>query len=137
MASSILPLVNGEATSSLLSGGIVPTGTTSAIAGTGTALYVIDGTKEEIAFDPTSVAKLSSTSTAGTATVIGSNLYMNRAYQSAQYQIQQANNVRDIDEMLAAQSPEYIDELLAMVDTREQELVSLEEQEEKVHVKHL
>lgn len=137
MASSILPLVNGEATSSLLSGGIVPTGTTSAIAGTGTALYVIDGTKEEIEFDPTSVAKLSSTSTAGTATVIGSNLYMNRAYQSAQYQIQQANNVRDIDEMLAAQSPEYIDELLAMVDTREQELVSLEEQEEKVHVKHL
>lgn len=137
MASSILPLVNGEATSSLLSGGIVPTGTTSAIAGTGTALYVIDGTKEEIEFDPTSVAKLSSTSTAGTATVIGSNLYMNRAYQSAQYQIQQANNVRDIDEMLAAQSPEYIDELLAMVDTREQELVSLEEPEEKVHVKHL
>lgn len=137
MASSILPLVNGEATSSLLSGGIVPTGTTSAIAGTGTALYVIDGTKEEIEFDPTSVAKLSSTSTAGTATVIGSNLYMNRAYQSAQYQIQQANNVRDIDEMLAAQSPEYIDKLLAMVDTREQELVSLEEPEEKVHVKHL
>ena len=137
MASSILPLVNGETTSSLLSGGIVPTATTSAIAGTGTALYVIDGTKEEIAFDPTSVAKLSSTSTAGTATVIGSNLYMNRAYQSAQYQIQQANNVRDIDEMLAAQSPEYIDKLLAMVDTREQELVSLEEPEEKVHVKHL
>lgn len=137
MASSILPLVNGEATSSLLSGGIVPTGTTSGIAGTGTALYVIDGTKEEIAFDPTSVAKLSSTSTAGTATIIGSNLYMNRAYQSAQYQIQQANNVRDIDEMLAAQSPEYIDKLLAMVDTREQELVSLEEPEEKVHVKHL
>ena len=76
-------------------------------------------------------------SSTGTATVIGSNLYMNRAYQRAQYQMQQANNVRDIDEMLAAQSPEYIDELLAMVDTREQELVSLEEQEEKVHVKHL
>ena len=52
MASSILPLVNGETTSSLLSGGIVPTATTSAIAGTGTALYVIDGKKGEREFKP-------------------------------------------------------------------------------------
>lgn len=137
MASSIYPLVNGETTSSLLSGGIVPTATTSAIAGTGTALYVIDGKKGEREFKPERVSTTLGLSSAGTATVIGSNLYMNRAYQRAQYQMQQANNVRDIDEMLAAQSPEYIDKLLAMVDTREQELVSLEEPEEKVHVKHL
>lgn len=137
MASSILPLVNGEATSSLLSGGIVPTATTSGIAGTGTALYVTDGKKGEREFKPERVLTILGLSSTGTATVIGSNLYMNRAYQRAQYQMQQANNVRDIDEMLAAQSPEYIDELLAMVDTREQELVSLEEPEEKVHVKHL
>ena len=137
MASSIYPLVNGETTSSLLSGGIVPTATTSAIAGTGTILGVIDGKKGEREFKPERVLTILGLSSTGTATVIGSNLYMNRAYQRAQYQMQQANNVRDIDEMLAAQSPEYIDELLAMVDTREQELVSLEEQEEKVHVKHL
>ena len=137
MASSIYPLVNGETTSSLLSGGIVPTATTSAIAGTGTILGVIDGKEGEREFKPERVSTALGLSSTGTATVIGSNLYMNRAYQRAQYQMQQANNVRDIDEMLAAQSPEYIDELLAMVDTREQELVSLEEQEEKVHVKHL
>ena len=39
--------------------------------------------------------------------------------------------------MLAAESPEYLDALLAMIDEREQELASLEQQEEKVHVKHL
>ena len=77
----------------------------------------------------------SSTSSTIASTVI--NNHNNLEYQRYLNQLQQANNVRDIDEMLAAQSPEYIDELLAMVDTREQELVSLEEQEEKVHVKHL
>ncbi len=137
MASSILPLVNGETTSSLLSGGIVPTGTTSAIAGTGTALYVIGGKEGEREFKPDRVSTTLGLSSTGTATVVGINFLMNLEYQRALHQKQQADNVRFIDEMLAAQSPEYIDKLLAMVDTREQELVSLEEPEEKVHVKHL
>lgn len=61
----------------------------------------------------------------------------NQEYQRYLNQLKQANVVRDIDEMLAAESPEYLDALLAMIDEREQELASLEQQEEKVHVKHL
>lgn len=137
MASSILPLVNGETTSSLLSGGTVPTATTSGIASTGIPLVIIGGKEGEREFKPDRVSTTLGLSSTGTATVVGSNFLMNLEYQRALSRIQQANNVRDIDEMLAAQSPEYIDKLLAMLDTREQELVSLEEQEEKVHVKHL
>lgn len=137
MASSILPLVNGESTSSLLSGGIVPTATTSGIAGTGTALYVIDGKKGEREFNPKKVSTILGSSTSSTIASTAINNHNNQEYQRALHQIQQADNVRIIDEMLAAQSPEYVDKLLAMIDTREQELASLEQQEEKVHVKHL
>ena len=86
MASSIYPLVNGETTSSLLSGGIVPTATTSAIAGTGIPLVIIGGKEGEREFKPDRVSTILGLSSTGTATVIGSNLYMNRAYQRAQYQ---------------------------------------------------
>ncbi len=137
MASSILPLVNGETTSSLLSGGIVPTGTTSAIAGTGTALYVIDGKKGEREFKPKKVSTTLASSTSSTIASTAINNHNNLEYQRYLNQLQQANVARDTQEMLAAQLPDDLDELLAMIDTREQELVSLEEQEEKVHVKHL
>ena len=137
MASSILPLVNGETTSSLLSGGIVPTGTTSAIAGTGTALYVIDGKKGEREFKPKKVSTTLASSTSSTIASTAINNHNNLEYQRYLNQLQQANVVRNTQEMMAAESPEYLDALLAMIDTREQELASLEQQEEKVHVKHL
>ena len=77
----------------------------------------------------------SSTSSTIASTAI--NNHNNLEYQRYLNQLQQANVARDTQEMLAAQLPDDLDELLAMIDTREQELVSLEEQEEKVHVKHL
>ena len=56
MASSILPLVNGETTSSLLSGGTVPTATTSGIASTGIGLVIIGGKEGEREFKPDRVS---------------------------------------------------------------------------------
>ena len=137
MASSIYPLVNGDTTSSLLSGGIVPTATTSGIASTGIGIVVIGGKEGEREFKPDRVSTTLGLSSTGTTAVIGINSYQNLEYQRALYQKKQADNVRDIDEKLAARSPEEVDKLLAMIDTREQELAFLEEQEEKVHVKHL
>lgn len=137
MASSIYSTVNGDSTLWMLSGGAGPTGTTSTLAGTGTALYVIDGKKGEREFNPKKVSTTLVSSTSSTIASTAINNHNNQEYQRYLNQLQQANVVRNTQEMMAAESPEYLDALLAMIDTREQELASLEQQEEKVHVKHL
>ena len=124
-------------TTMLLTPNPVFQGTTTAVGTTATTAFIIDGEKGERYFNPKKVATTLASSTAATIVTTATNNHNNEEYQRTLNQLKQANVVRDIDEMLAAESPEYLDALLAMIDEREQELASLEQQEEKVHVKHL
>ena len=112
-------------------------GTTSVGWTTAVGRFVIKDNKGELEFDPKKVSTTLVTTTSSSVATPAIINHNNQEYQRYLNQLKQANVVRDIDEMLAAESPEYLDALLAMIDEREQELASLEQQEEKVHVKHL
>ena len=124
-------------TTMLLTPNPVFQGTTTAVGTTATTAFVIDGKKGEREFNPKKVSSTLSVSTAGTTVIIATNNHNNQEYQRALNQLKQANVVRDTQEMIAAQSPDDLDALLAMIDAKEQKLASLEQQEEKVHIKHL
>ena len=126
-----------NSTTMLLTPNPASIGTTSVGGTTAVVRFVIKDNKGELEFDPKKVSTTLVTTTSSSVATPAIINHNNQEYQRYLNQLKQANVVRDIDEMLAAESPEYLDALLAMIDEREQELASLEQQEEKVHVKHL
>ena len=126
-----------NSTTILLTPNPVLQGTTTAVGTTATTAFIIDGEKGERYFNPKKVATTLASSTAATIVTTATNNHNNEEYQRTLNQLKQANVVRDTQEMIAAQSPDDLDALLAMIDAKEQKLASLEQQEEKVHVKHL
>ena len=126
-----------NSTTILLTPNTVLQGTTTATSATATTAFTIDGEKGERYFNPKKVATTLASSTASTIATTAINNHNNEEYQRYLNRVNQANVVRDTQEMIAAQSPDDLDALLAMIDAREQELASLEQQEEKVHIKHL
>ena len=126
-----------NSTTMLLTPNPASIGTTSVGGATAVGRFVIKDNKGELEFDPKKVSTTLVTTTSSSVATPAIINHNNQEYQRYLNQLKQANVVRDIDEMLAAESPEYLDALLAMIDEREQELASLEQQEEKVHVKHL
>lgn len=126
-----------NSTTMLLTPNPASIGTTSVGGTTAVGRFVIKDNKGELEFDSKKVSTTLVTTTSSSVATPAIINHNNQEYQRYLNQLKQANVVRDIDEMLAAESPEYLDALLAMIDEREQELASLEQQEEKVHVKHL
>ena len=126
-----------NSTTILLTPNTVLQGTTTATSATTTTAFTIDGEKGERYFNPKKVATTLASSTASTIASTAINNHNNEEYQRYLNRVNQANVVRDTQEMIAAQSPDDLDALLAMIDAKEQKLASLEQQEEKVHIKHL
>lgn len=126
-----------NSTTILLTPNTVLQGTTTATSATATTAFTIDGEKGKRYFNPKKVATTLASSTASTIASTAINNHNNEEYQRYLNRVNQANVVRDTQEMIAAQSPDDLDALLAMIDAKEQKLASLEQQEEKVHIKHL